>query len=374
MANCLNCGTPLPSFSFGDASPLCQNCRRAEQQAAQLQAPPRTKPWDELPQAATFGPAWFSATYFLIAVNVIIFAIMVAKGVSFRLPSSYDILTWGGEFAPATLSGEYWRLITAAFLHIGIFHLAVNMWALYVVVPPIERLFGRTMTSAVYLLTGVGASLLSLSWNTTTVSAGASGAVFGFIGLIISFFHFARLNVRPELVSTIRSWAMRMAVINLLFGFSVTGINNMAHLGGLVTGLIMGTFLAFTFHHPVEERFAGQVRVALISAVALAGIFGFILRAKADVREMGLGDAALRRNDTSAAIAHFQKSVALKPNNAAAHVALASALASACFTITLMRSIVASSAARVRSSVSGDLARTRSEALGPETIDPSVRL
>ena len=325
MANCLNCGTRLPAFTIGESSPLCRNCLEAERQAALLQPEiilqpaQRRDPWDELPRAETSAPAWFSATYFLIAVNAVIFLIMVIRGVPWMLPGGEQILAWGGDFGPATLSGQYWRLITASFLHIGLPHLAINMWSLYVVVPPIERMFGKTITFAIYLLTGVGASLLSLFWNPIRISAGASGALFGFIGVIIAFFHFAHLKTRPELVSHIRSWAMRMALINLVFGATVPGINNMAHLGGLVTGLITGTFFGFTFRDVVEGRFARQLRVAVVSALALAGVFGLLLRAKADVREIGLGDAALQRGDTSAAIAHFEKCVAMKPQEALCH-------------------------------------------------------
>jgi rhomboid protease GluP len=244
-----------------------------------MQPARRISPWEALPAAATSAPAWFSATYFLISINVMIFLIMVLRGVPIFSPGGRQLLDWGADYGPATLgAGQYWRVVTAAFLHFGLLHLAINMWSLYIVVPPIERLFGKTMTFAIYLLTGAGASMLSLFWHPNSVGAGASGALFGFIGAIIAFFHFAHLETHPELVRSVRSWAVRMAVINLVFGMTMPGIDNMAHFGGLVTGLLIGTFFAFTFHGPVEGRFARQMLIAAACAVALAGVFGVLVR------------------------------------------------------------------------------------------------
>ncbi len=274
--------------------------------------------------AATRGPDWLSARYTLIAVNVLIFAVMVARGVSFILPENSDLVAWGADFGPYTFAGQYWRIFTSAFLHIGIVHLAVNMVSLWVVVRPIERLFGKALTFVIYLLTGAGASILDLTWEPIRISAGASGALFGFIGVIISFFQFAHLDLPAEQVRGIRMWAMRLALINLLLGLSAH-VANMAHLGGLVTGLLIGTFLGFTFRGPVEDRFPRQVRVSLLAATVMAGIFALIVRAKGDVVEIGRGEKAMEQHDYPAAVLHYRKAATLRPRDPEIHASTGNA-------------------------------------------------
>lgn len=274
--------------------------------------------------AATWGPEWLSARYTLIAINVAVFLMMLARGVSFMDPKNSDLISWGADFGPYIFAGQYWRIFTSAFLHIGILHLAMNMVSLWIVARPVERLFGKTMTFVLYLLTGAGASMLDMSWEPMRISAGASGALFGFLGIIISFFQFARLDLPPEQLRSIRMWAMQLALINLVLGLSAH-VANMAHLGGLVTGLLIGIFLGFTFRDPVEDHFPRQVRVSLVAAVLLAGVFALIAHAKVDIREIGKGDKAMDRHDYPAAILHYQKASALRPRDPDIHASAGNA-------------------------------------------------
>src|SRR5262249_41615144 len=108
-----------------------------------------------------------------------------ASGISWINPETENLLHWGANYGPDTLGGQYWRVITSCFLHIGIIHLLLNMWCLWSLGRLLERLVGPATTVGVYLVTGVGAALLSLSWDPMRVSAGASGAIFGIAGTLI---------------------------------------------------------------------------------------------------------------------------------------------------------------------------------------------
>ena len=346
MANCLKCGTQLPAFSVGDYSPLCRNCRAQEQVAlaapepaqppvAQEETPaPKAGPWDDMPQAspAAAGLAsWLTGTRILVGVNVLVFGLVVGSGVSFLLPDGGQLVRWGSDFGPATLSGQYWRSVTSAFLHFGIIHLLLNMWCLLALGMLLDRLFGRLATIAVYLLTAVGASLLSLAWEVGRNSAGASGAVFGFAGVLISFFYFARLNLPKERVRRILGWVVRFAVINLIIGLSWR-INNMAHLGGLLTGLLIGFFFARSFHPPFADVFSTQRegarwRALLGTAALLVVLFAVLVKARAPLIEFYQGQTAMQSGNYNAAIVHFNKAIAMNPNDALTHGALGYALA-----------------------------------------------
>src|SRR5215813_14433407 len=104
--------------------------------------------------------------------NCLVFIAMTARGASPILPETDDLLRWGADYGPYTLGGQYWRMVSSSFLHIGILHLAVNMWCLLRLGRMLEKLVGAWIVAGVYLLTGVGAALLSLSWNPMRVSAG----------------------------------------------------------------------------------------------------------------------------------------------------------------------------------------------------------
>src|SRR5258708_19635207 len=203
---------------------------------------------------------------------------MVASGAKIQFPDFEDVIRWGGNFGPLTLTGQYWRTVSSAFVHIGIYHLAMNMWCLLILTKPLERLMGKLTTFMVYILTAIGASLLSLVWDTSSGGSGESGAVFGIAGVLISFFYFAKLGLPKERVKSILRWVTRFAVINLAFGFSlrlagIDIIGNAAHLGGLITGLLLGVFFARAYGVPAEERFGRQLRILAGAAVLLVALF-----------------------------------------------------------------------------------------------------
>lgn len=246
---------------------------------------------------------------------------MVASGVSWITPQTGQVLRWGANYGPYTLSGQYWRLMTSMFLHFGIIHIFGNMWCLWSLGQLTEKLIDSVSLLGLYLVTGVGAALLSLSWDPMRVSAGASGAIFGIAGALISVLYFGKLGLQPASVKKLLGYVVRFAFLNLLFGLQ-GHIDNMAHLGGLVTGLIAGLFLAKTFNVAPEERPARRRVVLAVSAVMVILLFVPMISAKQYAVEFGKGQAALDHDDLNAAIPHLQKYVAARPGDVRGHALL----------------------------------------------------
>jgi rhomboid protease GluP len=261
------------------------------------------------------------ATYALLAINVALFGIMVASGVDPISPPADQVLNWGADYGPLTLNGQYWRLITSMFLHFGIIHIAANMWCLLSLGRLAEKLLGPFAVIGTYLLTGIGAALLSLSWDPMRVSAGASGAIFGIAGVLITVLYYGKHNLAPEAVRRLLGYVVRFSLLNLLFGLK-GHIDNMAHLGGFVSGLLIGLFLARTFNAPEEERDARRRTVLAVSALLLLLLFFPVAKAKQFAVEFDKGQTANDRGDYPAAIEHMQKYTSVRPDDAYGHAIL----------------------------------------------------
>ena len=174
----------------------------------------------------------------IIAINVLIFVAMVAGGVNLFATTGLDLIKWGANFGPLTFSGEWWRLITCIFIHIGIIHIAFNMYALYMIGVYLEPMLGKVKYALAYVCTGIFASIASLWWHKIPVtSAGASGAIFGMYGVFLALLS---TNLIPK---EIRSGLLKSIGIfvgyNLLYGLK-DNIDNSAHIGGLLSGMGMG--------------------------------------------------------------------------------------------------------------------------------------
>jgi rhomboid protease GluP len=264
------------------------------------------------------------ATIALLTTNIGIFVIMVASGISWITPQTDQVLRWGADYGPYTLSGQYWRLISSMFLHFGIIHIFGNMWCLWSLGQLAEKLIDSVSLLGLYLVTGIGAALLSLSWDPMRVSAGASGAIFGIAGALITVLYFGRLGLQPASVRKLLGYVVRFALLNLLFGLQ-GHIDNMAHLGGLVSGLLVGFFLARTFNVAPEAWPARRRVVLAISAVLVILLFVPVIRAKQYAVEFAQGESALDHNDLNASISHLQKYVAARPNDVVGHALLGAA-------------------------------------------------
>ncbi len=180
----------------------------------------------------------------LVAANVLVFGAAGLAGAGFLVPNAEVLQAWGTNFGPLTMDGQWWRLITSLFLHFGVFHLALNMWALYVGGRLAERLFGSWAFALLYFAAGIAGSLGSLIWNPAVNSAGASGAIFGVYGSMLAFFLRKHAAIPPAIISQQRWSGITFIGFNLMNGFSHSGIDNAAHIGGLGVGIMMGLVLA----------------------------------------------------------------------------------------------------------------------------------
>src|SRR5208282_3714838 len=194
------------------------------------------------------------ATYLLVGINVAVFLLMAFSGVSTTSPTSAQLLRWGADNGGLVLqSGQWWRLTTSTFVHVGVIHLATNMWCLWNLGLLGEPLLGAIGTVAVYLLTGVAGNLLSVAVNPdlpggphSVVGAGASGAVFGIAGVLIVLLKSKLLPVPEFELKRLRRSVIYFAALNFVIGAStllvpsLIRIDNMAHLGGFLSGLALG--------------------------------------------------------------------------------------------------------------------------------------
>lgn len=188
--------------------------------------------------AAIFRPAkGFFITPILIDINIAVFIIMAIAGVSVFAPDNEMLLNWGANFRPSVLDGQWWRLFTNFFLHAGIFHLLMNMYALLYIGILLEPHIGRARFLSAYLLSGIAASTASLWWHDLTVSVGASGAIFGMYGVFLALLttNYIERAARKTLLTSIGVFVG----YNLLNGLK-GNIDNAAHIGGLISGLVIG--------------------------------------------------------------------------------------------------------------------------------------
>lgn len=180
----------------------------------------------------------------IIAINMLVFVAMAVSGVHILQPDGRMVVTWGSNFGPYTTGGQWWRLFTSMFLHFGIIHLGMNMWALSYSGRIVERLYGNAHFALLYVVAGLSGSIASLLWNPMVNSAGASGAIFGVFGAQLAFMLNRSNQVPARIMQEQRTSTIIFIFYSLLFGMSHKGIDNAAHLGGLVGGLFMGWLLA----------------------------------------------------------------------------------------------------------------------------------
>lgn len=181
----------------------------------------------------------------LIAINAAVFVAMVSRQVSAFAPTSDALLAWGADYGPWTTHGQWWRLVTNTFVHIGLTHVLVNMFALFVIGRFTERLFGNLGFLVLYLLGGIAASLTSLTIHPTIVSAGASGAIFALYGGLIGFLLVRRSTMSYATATSLAMNALGFVAFNLFYGLTKAHIDMAAHVGGLVAGVPIGAALAF---------------------------------------------------------------------------------------------------------------------------------
>jgi len=279
MANCTRCGRELPGVTFGKK--ICQWC--VQHEAAQRGELPDNAPQPVMRTPwARSGESTIGLTQIIFGINAAVFLGMALSGSTVMEFPLRELVQWGANVGALTFSGEWWRLLTNIFVHGGLIHIAFNMWCLWNLGQLCESLYGRWTYAALYLICGIGASLASAAWHPYVPSVGASGAIFGLAGALIAAFKLGEFSVpRSALSGTLRSLGA-FVVYNLIFGAIIPGIDNTAHIGGLVTGLIVGALIALVAPHQSGMRRAliliGVTLVLAAVAVGMAHHYGLPLR------------------------------------------------------------------------------------------------
>jgi len=205
-------------------------------------------------------------TPILILVNIAVFIVMVCNGINFMEPSAESMLSWGANFKPVTLDGQWYRLFTCCFIHFGLLHLVMNMYALSYIGLLLEPRLGKSRFLAGYVLAGLVASATSLWWNDFVVSGGASGAIFGMYGLFLALLttNAIEKSVRKSLMASIGVFV----AFNIFSGMAVSGIDNAAHVGGLLGGFVIGYIFIPSLRKPSSAglKFVGIIAAAVVCA------------------------------------------------------------------------------------------------------------
>lgn len=208
-------------------------------------------------------------TPMMVVLCVVVFLLMVASDLGALMSPSIDhLMKWGALFAPNVKHGEQWRLITAMFVHIGLFHIAVNMVCFWPTGRMAERLFGNVPFLVIYLLSGLGGTIASMTFNGNLVSAGASGAIFGVFGATLGFLATRRRVIPAATLRPLARSTILFVGYNLVATMGQSQIDSAAHIGGLVTGFLCGALLS----RPIPAPQRAWVRQTAFSVVAAVGL------------------------------------------------------------------------------------------------------
>jgi rhomboid protease GluP len=243
---------------------------------------------------SVWDPRSAPGTYLLLAINIAVFLWMSTHGVDPRTPTENDLLRYGANQTWFVLHGQWYRLLTATFVHVGLIHLLTNMWCLWNLGILGEPLIGPYGMIAVYFLTGIAGNLLSMGYNVyyalwfhdpsslLQVGAGASGAVFGIAGILIILLSNRKLPFPWEELRKLRSSVVKFALINLVIGLSTIVVNvgiridNSAHIGGFVSGLALG-FPLIPRMTAGRQRYLRRQKYTFAVACLILALFGYAI-------------------------------------------------------------------------------------------------
>jgi membrane associated rhomboid family serine protease len=222
-------------------------------------------------------PPKSTATLGLLFANVLLFVAAALGGAGWFIPNDAIEIAAGSNLGPLTTHGEWWRLVTALFVHFGLIHLLFNMWALAAFGALSERLLGITSFVFIYFVSGIAANLASISLRPSIDTAGASGAIFGILGALLAVYWRNKRTLPFTIVRSEGIAVLLFASFALLGGFLYTGVDNAAHLGGLITGLLLG----FTLSHAkrqspanMQNRLPALKTLLVATAVLACGFWG----------------------------------------------------------------------------------------------------
>ena len=207
-------------------------------------------------------------TYVLIAINVLLYVLPILLGYY------NEIIVRFCMHGPTIRNGEYYRLITGAFLHGSIIHLFLNCYSLYVIGSQIENFFGRIKYLVIYFVSILLSSLFSMIFNGNIPSIGASGAIFGLMGALLYFgYHY-----RVYLGSVLKNQLIPIILLNLALGFMLKGVDNFAHIGGLIGGIMISSSLGVKNKSTTFEKVNGTIITLIFTAVLIYVAFVYSVR------------------------------------------------------------------------------------------------
>jgi membrane associated rhomboid family serine protease/Tfp pilus assembly protein PilF len=322
MANCVQCGRESTSFSVGELKDKCPECQVREriERERQLKAT-RPSTW-QLAQI-------FPVTAGLVAINVLVYIGCAAEALKTGVGSPVNfnalmLLRWGADFGPLTFDHQFWRIFTSMFVHGGLIHVGANMWCFWDFGRIAERIFGRYRFLVLYVLTGIASSVASLAVHPNTISVGASGAIFGVVGALVFPFYRKRVVLPPPVMKGMLRSLMTFIVINLLIGSAVPVIDNAAHVGGLLAGLLLGAIVTH-YATSADEFNAIFPKLAAIGLIAIGTAFAGVQHLRRPDTLAAQAELAIEQGNTQDAIARAKEAIKDNPKNVDAHSALARA-------------------------------------------------
>ena len=317
MTICNNCGREIGT---GTVCPYC---------GAQNAPPPYVVQSDSTGDARHWN---LSASHVIVGINVLVFLLMVLSGVSPITPTTEQLKHWGANWGPLSLGAQPWRILTSNYVHVGIIHLAFNMWCLWNLGQLAERILGRLNFVVLYTICGLAGSIVSLWFHPMVVGAGASGAIFGLAGASIAVFYLGHLPISKVAIQATMRSLLTFVGYNLLFGLA-PGIDNSAHIGGLVAGLLMGAALSKHILVAPESRRAWARLTWITMAVVLFVSFVAVKRLYPQMpllanpqviaaQQMAAARRALQLGKPAEAIPQLEDAIDELPNNAEPHYLL----------------------------------------------------
>lgn len=213
-----------------------------------------------------------TATQALLAANLAVFGLMALNGTNLLEPDSQSLIRWGARVNELIEQGQWWRLVTPMFVHVGLLHLAFNMWALKNLGDFVERLFGFWRFLLIYFAAGLIGDAASMWFRPENMAAGASGAIFGIMGALAAFIFRRRQVIPRPILGNIRSTVFSLIGYNLVFTWIVPQIDGSAHVGGLIGGFVLGWLVAPAEKESEEprrrpDRLRQRIYASLMAAV-----------------------------------------------------------------------------------------------------------
>ncbi len=288
---------------------------------------PGTSSRQEMTLPVTPGKSrpFLSMTAALVAANFLVFLMMAASSHHILKFDGGLVLRRGGNYGPFTMDGQPWRLVSAMFVHIGLVHLLINMWCLYEIGALTEEIYGRSSLLILYGLTGLAGGIASLARSPEIISAGASGAVFGLAGIAMATLMVGRPSVpRRHLIIALGS-LIAFAAYNLTYGFLKGGVDNGAHVGGLVSGLLIGIAMSHSAGRLRKTRRREGLVFGVVLVLLVAG-YAAVRRTRGEVVDIEEAREAVANGDPDTALLRLS-TVRTAANNSTVQEIMAAAYA-----------------------------------------------